>query len=77
MQYMVYRNKGNSKAILIYLMCKAILLMNCILHGYPIASCEQIGNNPASALTPTLNVEGNDHLVMTSRNGEYQVFVDW
>ncbi|ECB0128898.1 cytotoxin [Salmonella enterica subsp. enterica serovar Rissen] len=66
MQYMVYRNKGNSKAYPYLLDVQSDIIDE--LHTrmvIPLFPVSRLVNNPVKRLTPTLNVEGNDYLVMT------------
>ncbi|EBB6138028.1 cytotoxin [Salmonella enterica] len=62
MQYMVYRNKGNSKAFDVQSDIIDELHTRMVIPLFPVS---RLVNNPVKRLTPTLNVEGNDYLVMT------------
>ncbi|MGZ0752666.1 CcdB family protein [Kluyvera sichuanensis] len=66
MQYVVYRNKGNSQAYPYLLDVQSDIIEE--LHTrmvIPLFPVSRLVNSPVKRLTPTLQVEGDDYLVMT------------
>ncbi len=66
MQYMVYRNNGNSKAYPYLLNVQSDIIdelhTRVVIPLYPV---NKLSTAPVKRLTPIISVEGNDYLVMT------------
>lgn len=66
MQYVVYRNNGNSQAYPYLLDVQSDIIDE--LHTrlvIPLYRADKLTTAPVKRLTPILNVEGHDYLVMT------------
>ena len=66
MQFMVYRNNGNSRAYPYLLDVQSDIIdeLNTRL-VIPLFLLDEVSGRPARRLTPVLNVDGEDFLVMT------------
>ncbi|ROP56329.1 toxin CcdB [Enterobacter sp. BIGb0383] len=66
MQYVVYRNNGNSKAYPFLLDVQSDIIdelhTRLVIPLYPL---KWLANPPARRLTPIINIENDDYLVMT------------
>lgn len=66
MQYVIYRNKGNSTAYPYLLDVQSDIIGELVTRlVVPLYPAKKVFNPPVKRLTPVLTIEGEDYLLMT------------